>query len=195
MCAILMKETYATAILERKTRRLRKKTGNQSLRSKLDSGLAPKDLFLLSIVRPSKMLMFSPIVQLVSLYMAVTYAYIYLLFTTFSTVYTTQYNFSAGSVGLSFIGIGAGALLGQLVTTYFGNLIAHKHMAKGDFKPEHRLPMMIPGAIMIPAGLFWYGWTAETKAHWILPILGTGLVGFGMMLTFVRPTNLQSYRC
>jgi hypothetical protein len=66
-----MRETYAPTILERKTRRLRKETGNPNLRSKLDSGLSPKDLFLFSIVRPTKMLIFSPICLTISVYLAV----------------------------------------------------------------------------------------------------------------------------
>jgi hypothetical protein len=70
---IFMRESYAPAILERKAKRLRKSTGNPNLRSKLDSGLTAKDLFLFSIVRPSKMILFSPTVFFLSLYVAVTY--------------------------------------------------------------------------------------------------------------------------
>ena len=61
MSLILMRETYAPVILERKTARLRKETGNPKLVSKLDSGLSPKDLFLFSIIRPTKMLFCSTI--------------------------------------------------------------------------------------------------------------------------------------
>lgn len=186
MSMFLMKETYAVTILKKKALRLRKETGNESLRSKLDNGLSPRDLFFTSIVRPTKMLFFSPIVALLATYQAVIYAYIYLLISTFSTVYTTQYHFGPGPVGLSFIGLGVGCFSSQFVTTYIGNRISRKHLEKGDFKPEHRLPMMVPGSIIIPIGLFWYGWTAETKAHWILPIIGTSFVGFGMLNVFVR---------
>jgi hypothetical protein len=69
--AILMRETYAPTILARKAERLRKETGNPNLRSKLDSGLRPRELFWFSIVRPTKMLFLSPICFLISLYLAV----------------------------------------------------------------------------------------------------------------------------
>ena len=78
-----MREIYGPAILERKTRRLRKETGNKDLHAKLDSGLTPKDLFLHSVVRPSKMLVFSPIVLLTSIYVGLVSGYLFLLFTTF----------------------------------------------------------------------------------------------------------------
>lgn len=25
----------------------------------------------------------------------------------------------------------------------------------------------------------WYGWSAEAKLHWMMPIVGTGIYGFG----------------
>lgn len=31
----------------------------------------------------------------------------------------------------------------------------------------------------------WYGWSAQAKAHWILPIIGAGIFGFAMMGTFL----------
>lgn len=45
------------------------------------------DLFLRSISRPIQMLCLSPIVTGLSLYVAVIYAYLYLLFTIFLTVF------------------------------------------------------------------------------------------------------------
>src|SRR5690606_19361998 len=47
---VFMRETYAPVLMERKAARLRKETGNDALRSKLDTGLSPKDLFNRSIV-------------------------------------------------------------------------------------------------------------------------------------------------
>ena len=47
-------------------------------------------------------------------------------------------------------------------------------------KPEYRLPLLWPGAITVPLGLFLYGWTAQYKVHWIVPILGTALLGAGV---------------
>lgn len=39
-------------------------------------------------------------------------------------------------------------------------------------KPEYRLKPLPLGAILLPAGFFLYGWTAQYKVHWIVPILG-----------------------
>lgn len=181
----LMKETYGLAILNHRVARLKKETGNPNLKSSLDSGLSPKDLFLFSIVRPSKMLFTSPIVFLLSLYVALAYAYLYILFSTFTSIFVTNYGFTTGTAGLSFLGLGIGSIIGQVLTTVWGNRTAQKHIRRGDFEPEHRLPLMYPGAVAMPIGLFWYGWSAEFQTHWIVPILGTGIVGFGLLMLFV----------
>jgi hypothetical protein len=51
----------------------------------------------------------------------------------------------------------------------------------------HLLPLIF-GAPFIPASLFIYGWTAEFKVHWIVPILATGLTGIGFIFSFVSPS-------
>lgn len=77
----LLRETYAPVLLARKVARLRKETGNTALCSKLDTGLSEKDAFLHSIIRPAKMFIFSPIVAMMCVYIAVAYGLLYILFT------------------------------------------------------------------------------------------------------------------
>ena len=93
---VFMSESYHPIILARKTKRLIKETGNTNLRSRLASDKTPRETFAISIVRPCKMLLFSPIVLLLSVYTAVVYGYLYLLFTTISGVFMEQYGFSQG---------------------------------------------------------------------------------------------------
>ena len=72
---VVLKETYHPVVLERKVFRLRKVTGSKQLRSKLDTGLSPGAYFMRNIIRPLKMLTFSPIVIITSLFNAITYGY------------------------------------------------------------------------------------------------------------------------
>jgi MFS family permease len=183
----LMRETYGPVLLERKAARLRKESGNNDLRSKLNPGLTKKAYFARAIVRPSKMLLFSPIVAAFSIYMAIVYGYLYLLFTTISLVFERRYEFSQGSVGLTFLGIGVGSLLGLAIFGVLSDKLIQKMAASrgGEMKPEYRLPPLIPGSCLVPIGLFWYGWSAQAKIHWIMPIIGTGWVGLGMIANFM----------
>lgn len=196
-----MKETYAPTILERKAKRLRKETGNPNLKSKLDSGLTTKDLFLFSIVRPTKMLLFAPIVLFTSIYVAVTYAYLYMFFTTMSEVFEDQYHFKHNLVGLAFTGIGVGQFFGQFVYSWAATASFKRASKKGEPEPEVWLRLMIVGAFAIPIGLFWYGWSVQAKVHWLCPIVGSGLFSFGLLFIFVSVQDPLvvclpiSYRC
>jgi DHA1 family multidrug resistance protein-like MFS transporter len=44
----------------------------------------------------------------------------------------------------------------------------------GQVVPEARLPPMIVGGVLFTAGLFWFGWTADPKYHWSLPVVAAG---------------------
>lgn len=156
-----------------------------NLRSKYDQGLTRKEIFKRSIIRPMKMLVRSPIVLLMSLYVGVCYGYLYLLFTTFPTVFQGIYGFSSGTVGLTYVGLGVGSLLGVLAFAAVSDRILKRKSAKGEMKPEYRIPPMIPGGFLIPIGLFWYGWSAKEHTHWIVPILGTMIIGMGNLAAFM----------
>lgn len=201
---VFLKETYAPVILERKAARLRKETGNNEFRSTLDTGLSPKTVFYNAIVRPTKMMIFSPIVMLLSLYMALIYGYLYLIFTALPALFKTTYHFSTGSIGLSYLGLGFGSIVGLLVTGATSDRTVTYLAAKynSERKPEYRLPIIFCAALSIPIGLFWFGWTGYTHQHWILPIIGLFWLGLGMTPSFVshgqifneRPF-LTNYRC
>ncbi|KAL8724530.1 MAG: hypothetical protein Q9166_007907 [cf. Caloplaca sp. 2 TL-2023] len=205
---IFLKETYPPILLERKAQRLRQETGNPALKSILGSDLSPRDRFKLAIVRPMKMLIFSPIVLALSTFMAVVYGYLYLLFTTLTEVFESTYHFSSGAVGLTYLGIGIGSFIGLFVFGVASDRIVKAKSKNGEMKPEYRLPPMIPGAWIIPIGceslpfssilglcfrvqlmspivVFVYGWTADEHVHWIAPIIGTGCVGLGLLATFM----------
>src|SRR3569833_4062467 len=46
---------------------------------------------------------------------------------------------------------------------------------------------------LLPIGCFWYGWSAEQRAHWIVPILGTFFVGFGSFAIIMPTTAYLEY--
>ena len=187
-CTFLTSETYQPVLLKRKAARLRKETGNQDLRSELEvSGQTKKDLFLRSIVRPAKMLCLSPIVMLMSIYMAVVYGILYLLFTTFTFVFEEGYHFSESNVGLTYIGAGIGMMIGLVVMGAVSDRLMKRLTTKngGVAKPEYRLPPLIIGGMFLPVGLFLYGWTAEKHVQWAVPLFGTLLVGIGILIAFM----------
>lgn len=133
------------------------------------------------------MLLLSPIVFLISLYIATVYGYLYLLFTTFPRVFEDQYGISGGSLGLTYLGTGVGSFLGLVFCAAVSDRLVAKLTKQngGTAKPEYRLPVMFGGALTVPIGLFMYGWAAEAKVHYIVPIIGTAFLGAGLFMIFV----------
>ncbi|KAH8170454.1 major facilitator superfamily protein [Sarocladium implicatum] len=199
---IFSRETYAPIILQRRVDKMKKETGNELLRSKLDPGLTPRDYFIRGIVRPMKMILFSPICIFAGVYVALTYGYLYLMFSTITPLFMQIYGFSVIEAGLSFLGLGVGSMAGVIFFSITSDRYIKKKAKEEDerataegreqegMKPEYRLPPLKFGAFLLPAGLFIYGWTAEKQVHWIAPIIGTAIVGVGNLLIFMA---LQLY--
>jgi predicted MFS family arabinose efflux permease len=188
----VMRETSPKIILEHKASRLRVSTGNARLRSKLAHTLTPQQVLAQALVRPSMLLIRSPVVLALSLYAALVFGVIYLLFTTFNGVFRGQYGFSASVSGLVYLGLGIALVLGVVI---FGNLNPRIQAArmKADGvstpKPEYRLLLMIWLSPCVALGLFIYGWTAYYKVHWIVPIIGTFFIGLGAYFVLVSSVS------
>lgn len=189
----ILRETYPPVLLERKAIKLRRETNNPLYRSKLASQATARDHITRSIMRPSKMLICSPIVTIMCTYVAVLYGTLYLLFATYSFVFKDVYQFSTFSAGLVFIAGGIGTLAGVFYVGHFSDRTLKKRAAAGKtVTPEDRLSLIItlPGSLAFPAGLFMYGWSVEARLHWIVPQIGTAITGFGSILIFI---SIQTY--
>ncbi|KAH8898246.1 MFS general substrate transporter, partial [Thozetella sp. PMI_491] len=192
---IFNRETNPRVLMDRKVQRLKVELGRDDLRSCYDEPGAEKlsktRILLNGLIRPSKMLVLSPLVFSVSLYMAFTYGVLYLLFTTIPTVFQEQYGWSVGTTGLVYISLGAGNFSGWAVVTLTSDkaVVRRTKANNGVFVPEMRLPLCIVFACMLPITFFWYGWTAYYKTHWIAPILGLYPFSFGIIGLFLPFTT------
>lgn len=132
-----------------------KKRGNEELRSALASTTKTPRKFL-SIIRPAKLLFLSPIVLECSLYVALGYGYLYLVFSTITMVFIDQYSIR-NHIGLVFLGIGIDQFVSLIIFRNTSDKLLNK-LAKGaEMNPEYRLPLLWPGAVLAPLGLLIYG--------------------------------------
>lgn len=51
-------------------------------------------------------------------------------------------------------------------------------------RPEFRVPLMFPTAIIAPGGLLLYGISAHFGIHWIVPNIGAAIFALGLILSF-----------
>ncbi|KAI0432412.1 putative MFS multidrug transporter [Xylaria sp. FL1042] len=190
---IFMRETHPNILLERRAARLCHETGNPAIRSKFDKGLKGRQVLIFrSLVRPTQLLIFSPIVLVMSTYVALVFGLLYLLFASLSSLFEDVYGFRTGTSGLSYLGIGVGELAGLAVFGALSDKILQKRMTANKTtkpKPEYRLILMIWFSPIIAPGLFLFGWTSQYHIHWIAPIIGTFLVGYGAFFV-ILPSQL-----
>jgi hypothetical protein len=136
-----------------------------------------------------KLLASSPIVLCLSLHTAITYGYIYILFTTAPNTFKKFYAFSLTAQGISFIGLGIELLTRLLISGILPYILNKRYKARGIPKqPEPSLPMMMPRAVALPIGLLLYRRSAQ-RLHYMVPILGTGFIGMGQAWLDTGITN------
>ncbi|EFY87225.1 MFS multidrug transporter [Metarhizium acridum CQMa 102] len=185
-----LQETYAPVLLHRKKLRLIKETGNTKLHTEFDH---PDRTLLQTLAnaftRPFRLLATQPIIQVLSLYLMFLYGMIYLIFSTFPTLFATKYGETPGIIGLNYISVGVGFFLGTQVCAPLQDRVyaalKRRHVPDGGpGRPEFRVPMMIPGALLVPIGISIYAWTAEAPTHWIGPNVGAAVFGFGSIIGF-----------
>ena len=190
-------ETSASNILYRRARRLRKATGNSSIMSAPEIALAamsPRDFAVGILVRPFTLNFQEPIVFALNLYIGLIYALLYIWFESFPVVFIDIYHWREQLLGLSFLGLFAGAFL--VMPPFFAYLYyvqEPKYNANGELKPEERMPAAIVGALLVPICLFWFAWTSRSDVHWIVPIIGSSLFSIAALLLFVSVQFLPSH--
>ncbi|KAI1444492.1 MFS general substrate transporter [Annulohypoxylon stygium] len=193
-----LRETYAPVLLDRKRRLIAKSSGvpASSLHTPYDdvnaNGVVRKSVWSTlgtAMTRPFRLLATQVIVQCIALYMMYVYGLMYLMLASFPTLFTSPvpsgYGMSIGIGGLNYISLGLGFFLGaQVCAPLQDRVYAYLKQRYGHGQPEFRVPMMVPGAVLIPVGLLIYGWTAEYKTHWIGPNIGAVLFAAGAIICF-----------
>ncbi|KAF4345171.1 major facilitator superfamily transporter [Fusarium beomiforme] len=187
ICILFMRETYAPVILARRAAQIRKETGKHDLRPAGATSIKTSTLILRTSTKAITMLFTNPIVFLLSLFNAFSFGLMFLLFTTFPKVFVGQYNFGTGISGLSYLGLGMGMFIGLVLFGTSDKML--RNLKNGPFRPETRLMMTMYTTPLLAVGLFWYGWAAEEKVHWIVPIIGTSFIGFGIFFIMVSQSE------
>lgn len=194
--AVAIPETYAPLLLRKRAAKLSQETG-QVYRSKLEVGEPKPSLaesFKVALSRPWILLLREPIVLLLSIYLAIIYGTLYMMFGAFPIVYQETRHWSPGVGSLPFISVLVGMLLAVIYTIPDNKRYQRAEKAAlsegaTGAAPEARLPTCMIGSVCIPIGLFLFAWTSYPNVHWIASVISTAPFGFGMVLLFLSVTN------
>lgn len=139
-----LRETYTPVLLRWRKEKLIKETGNTALHTDFDDeGKTVTATLATAIVRPFRMLLTQPIIQVLALYMMYLYGLMYLVLSTFPTLWVS-YGFSTGIGGLHYIALGVGFFLGAQTCAPLQDRIYARLKKRFGVKvgrPEFRIPM------------------------------------------------------
>ncbi|KAF4467304.1 major facilitator superfamily transporter [Fusarium albosuccineum] len=188
----LVPETYHPILIRNKARQTRKETGderwqapNEKVQKSVISAVGR------SLLRPFQLLIFEPMCLNLCIFSAILLGILYLFFGAFPLVFRQVYGFNLWQIGLTFLGILVGMVLAAGLDPVWhrirSNLIrrlSDETGIEGSSEPEFRLPPAILGSVLVPAGIFMFGWSCYPWVHWIVPIIGAAIFGAGTLLVF-----------
>ena len=120
-----------------------------------------------------------------TLYIALVYGILYLSFFAIPYSFETDRQWRPTISSLPFLGITVGVLLGSFaVFVYSDKYYQPRLIKRGRVLPEDRLPPMMVGSIILPAGLFWFAWSSRYSISWAAQVISTSFIGAGIMLVF-----------
>jgi hypothetical protein len=189
LLSLFQSETYKKAILQARAKRHNLPPPSDPL----PRGFARIVAILnVTCIRSTKMLFTEPICTLFSAYSAFTFGVLFAFFPAVTYVFRTQYDFNTGEAGLVFLAIGTGCLIATPTfilldrATYRRKLLTRLAAQNTTpLPPEERLYAAMLGSLLLPTSLFWFGWTAHHKTHWLVPVVALSLFGAGNLLVFV----------
>ena len=159
-----------------------------------------REKFRGALQRPCVLLSMEPIVLLSSLYIAIIYGTLYMLFDAFPIVFVRHRGWSVGISGLAFLGVTVGlfcavVIFGVFNRLHYGAVVQRCAREGRAAPPEARLPPGILGSVLLPVGLFWFAWTSGPAVHWAAPVVGSGFFACGLILVFLSLLNylIDSY--
>jgi MFS family permease len=183
-------ETYAPVLLQRRAKKLTEETGKQHQ----VVSIAPRSIaqqLRVGALRPWIMLIYEPIVTLLSLFLSVVHGTLFLLFAAYPIVFQQTRGWEQGIASLPFLAI----IVGIMVSLVYVALVDQKRYANvvakydGYAPPEARLPPAMLGAAALPIGLFWFAWTNAPELPFMICVSAGALFGFGMVLLYMSLTN------
>lgn len=183
----IMKETFPPVLLARQKPHHQPHLSG-AFASPAQSKTRASQVFLTACTRPLRFMFRTRLIPVFTLYTSIINSYLLILLSTLGSTFETVYGFSSGISGLAYLGMMVGFLISEVTLGLFSDTYARRKARRhpeGIAKPEDCLPPLILGALLLPASLLLYGWTLEQQTMWLAPVVGSGLVAFAAMYSYI----------
>lgn len=152
-----------------------------------NTGLSKWELVTDILWRPIQITLLEALVLLIDIFIGLVYAVMYLWFEAFPIVFMGSRNWELIPMGIAYLSIIVGVLLGAAV--YFVLILRGftlPLLRSEKIYPEVFLPSAILGSVLMPIGIFVFGWSSTKQIHWIVSLLGAAIFGASGFLIFNR---------
>lgn len=195
-----------------KLQRIRWKTKHDEERGSITT------MIFTSLTRPFHLLFTEPIVFFFSLWVSFAWAVLYLTFGSIPLVFRRQYGFSIEQSGFVFGAMIVGSVLATVFGILQDRALKHPNwrdtpgisgsdsgiqsiepIPKGFWgflrrnfpaeSPESRLYLTCFTGVLLPVGLYLFGFCAQPSIHWIVPTIAIGLATMGIYYIYLATFN------
>lgn len=165
-------------------------------------------MITVSLYRPFHLLFTEPVVFSFSIWIAFAWGVLYLTFSSVPLVFSLEHGWDIEQSGRIFAAIIVGGILGTAVGIWQEYMLHHTRwqptpeneadnsrfwsLLRRRFPvsaPEARLYCTCVTAILLPAGLFIFGFTSKRDIHWIAPAIGIVLATMGIYSVYLATFN------
>lgn len=123
-----------------------------------------------------------PNVLIITFYNTIIFSSLFFINPTITDTFQTIYHYNSWQVGLCYLLVGAGLMIGSLVSGQYSDYVLKKYRKEHEtIYPEMRLRAGFPSFIFIPTGLLIYGWSTQYAVGVYAPFIGLFFSAFGQM--------------
>ncbi|KAI1764670.1 MFS general substrate transporter [Hypoxylon sp. FL1150] len=176
-------------------------------------------MITVSLFRPFVLLFTEPIVFFFSLWVSFAWAILYLTFGSIPLVFQRQYGFDVEHSGYIFIAMIVGSILATIIGIYQESMLKHPKWQPSSESsdagteddgadsiddtglwafmrrrfpadsPESRLYLTCFTSVLLPAGLYLFGFAARPSIHWMVPTFAIFLATMGIYYIYLATFN------
>ncbi|KAF2449867.1 MFS general substrate transporter [Karstenula rhodostoma CBS 690.94] len=192
----LLEETYTPSLLRHKRAAQASTTSStsplwkpwQSMKAAQEEASLTECLF-----RPFQLYTTRPIIYVITGLLALDMGVYCVMLSSLAKLWTERYHTSKFTSSLHYIAVAIGATINGQCGSWLMDRIYSvlKRRNKGVGQPEFRVPYLVPGLVLMPAGLVWYGWAAHHVLSWAMVDFGVGIFTLG---SFTTAQAVNSYQ-
>jgi MFS family permease len=162
-------------------------------------------MITVSLFRPFHLLFTEPAVFFFSLWVSFAWAVLYLTFGSIPLVFSRQYGFNTEQSGYVFIAMIVGSLIATAIGVYQEYLLKYPKWQRKSTDPSgfwsflrRRFPVEAPesrlyftclSSILLPLGLYMFGFASKPSIHWIVPTIAIGFATMGIYTIYLATFN------